>query len=74
MTNFIFKSQGTFKKINNQLEMILSELRCQRTDHAKMIYILDKLMHDRNLQKQVDKYYDESETSPQTNLDNIADN
>ncbi len=64
MTNFIFKSRGTFKKISNQLEMIQSELRHQRVDNAYIIRQLSVLVNSHNLQKQVDDFYDE--TSHQT--------
>ncbi len=66
MTNFIFKSQGTFKKISNQLDMIQSELRHQRTDMVHVLFLLNKILTDENLQKQVDDFY---ETSPQTEFE-----
>ncbi len=80
MTNFIFKSQGTFKKISNKLEMIQSELRHQRADNVHIIFLLNKLLTDKNLQKQVDDYFEKDpfgsafkesldETSPQTDLE-----
>ncbi len=65
MTNFIFKSQGTFKKISNKLDIIQSELRHQRQDNVQILYLLNKLLTDKNLQKQVDEYFEE-ETPPQT--------
>jgi len=63
MTNFIFKSQGTYKKLCQQLDIIQSELRHQRQDHILIQVMLDKLMTNKNLQTQVDDFY---ETSPQT--------
>ncbi len=66
MTNFIFKSQGTFKKISNILEMILAEQRHQRQDNIQILFLLNKVLTDKNLQKQVDQYFDQDETSPQT--------
>jgi len=66
MTNFIFKSQGTYKKLCQQLMMIQSELRHNRSDMVNMSYKLDKLLHEDNLQSQVDDFY---ETSPQTDND-----
>ncbi len=63
MTNFIFKSQGTYKKLCQQLEIIQSELRHQRVDNAYIIRQLAVLINSSNLQKQVDDFY---ETSPQT--------
>ncbi len=61
MTNFIFKSQWTFKKISNQLEMILSELRHQRQDNVQILFLINKLITAQNLQKQVDDYFDEDD-------------
>ncbi len=66
MTNFIFKSQGTYKKLCQQLEMIQSELRHQRADNAFIIRQLNQLINSDKLQKQVDDFY---ETSPQTDAD-----
>ncbi len=63
MTNFIFKSQWTFKKISNQLDMILSELRHQRADNVQIIFLINKLLTDRNLQKQVDEYFDDEDNT-----------
>ncbi len=59
MTNFIFKSQGTYKKLCQQLEMIQSELRAQRQDNTQILYLLNKLLVAKALQKQVDEYFDE---------------
>ncbi len=60
MPNFIFKSQGTFKKISNKLEIIQSELRAQRQDNVQILYLLNKLLIDKNLQKQVDEYFEDT--------------
>ncbi len=57
MTNFIFKSQATFKKISNQLEMILAEQRKQRADLQYVLVLLKFLKNDKNLQSTVDDYY-----------------
>ncbi len=65
MTNFIFKSQGTYKKLANQLEMIQSELRHQRVDNAYIIRQLAVLINADNLQKQVDDFYEDSENIPE---------
>ena len=71
MTNFIFKSQGTYKKLCQQLEIIQSELRHQRSDHSVILALLTKIEHkivlEKDLQKQVDDYFDE--TSHQTDSD-----
>ncbi len=73
MTNFIFKSQGTYKKLCQQLEIIQTELRHSRSDHAVIISLLNKLTISDHLQKQVDEFY---ETSPQTepSMDNEEQN
>ncbi len=63
MTNFIFKSQGLIKNVDNKLEMVLSELRHQRADNAFIIRQISLLLNVDKLQKQVDEFY---ETSPQT--------
>ncbi len=60
MTNFIFKSQGTYKKLCQQLEIIQSELRAQRQDNLEIKYKLDKLLVNHNLQKQVDEYFEDT--------------
>ncbi len=64
MTNFIFKSQGTYKKLDNKLEMIQSELRHQRSDMVHVISLLNKLVITDHLQKQVDDYYDSENIPP----------
>ncbi len=63
MTNFIFKSQGTYKKLCQQLVIIQTELRHQRSEHALILSMLNKLTTNKELQTQVDDFY---ETSPQT--------
>ncbi len=69
MTNFIFKSQGLIKNVDNKLKMILSELRHQRSDNIQILFLLNKLLVNKNLQKQVDQYFEDDETSPQTDQD-----
>ncbi len=61
MTNFIFKSQGTFKKISNKLDIIQNELRHNRQDNAQILFLINKLLTAKALQKQVDEYFDEAE-------------
>ncbi len=69
MTNFIFKSQWTLKKLANTLEVILNEQRHQREDLASVIRRLVKIdeslvkvlndkEHDNALQQQVDDYFE----------------
>ncbi len=69
MTNFIFKSQGTYKKLANNIEVILNEQRHQRSDLSSIIRRLvkiDSALVTMMNQKQVDDFY---ETSPQTESD-----
>ncbi len=70
MTNFIFKSQGTYKKLCQQLVIIQTELRHQRADNRQILFMLDKLIVDKNLQTQVEDFYEESPpTEPETSDD-----
>jgi len=57
MTNFIFKSSTTLKKLANQLEVTLNEQRQQRSDLAEIKFMLHKLLTEKALQETVDKYY-----------------
>ncbi len=61
MTNFIFKSQGLIKNVYNKLEIIQSELRHERADNVQILFLLNKLLVDKNIQKQVDDYYHDEE-------------
>ncbi len=63
MTNFIFKSSGLIKNVDNKLTMIQAELRHQRHDHVQILYLLNKLLNAKALQKQVDDYFDEGAES-----------
>ncbi len=58
MTNFLFKSPTTYKKLANNIEVLLNEQRHQRSDLASCLRKLDFLINDKNLQKTVDQYYD----------------
>ncbi len=60
MSNFIFKSQGTYKKLANTLEVILTEQRHQRQDLAALLYLVKKIGTDLNLESQASDYYDSS--------------
>jgi len=60
MTNFIFsRSIPTSKKFANTLQVILTEQRHQRADLNEIKFMLHKLLHNKDLQETVDKYYDE---------------
>ncbi len=85
MTNFIFKSANRLIKnvplteqfLMTKLESIQKELRHQRVDLQEINRKLMKLMIDKHLQMQVDRYFEDdtqnegipSETSPQTESD-----
>ncbi len=60
MTNFIFKSQATYKKLANQLELLLNEQRHQRSDLNEIKFILHKLQNNKDLQDTVNKFYAEA--------------
>ncbi len=60
MTNFIFKSSTTLKKLANKLEVILNEQVQQRSDLAEIKYMLHKLQNNKDLQETVDKFYKEA--------------
>ncbi len=65
MKNFFSSPlEADYQNFYNKLKIILSELRHQRQDNVQILFLLNKLLTDRNLQKQVDEYFDE--TSPQT--------
>ncbi len=62
MTNFIFKSARTdLQKIYQKLDMVQSELRHQRQDNIQILYLLNKIINNDKLQKQVDDFYDRPE-------------
>ncbi len=66
MTNFIFKSQATYKKLANSLEVLLAEQRLQRSDLQEIKFILHKLQNNRDLQTTVDKFYARDESVSET--------
>ncbi len=70
MKNFIFKSSARasdFHKILfNKLDMLLAEQRHQRQDLVIILTYCKTLQSDKNLQRQVDEYFEDDETSPQT--------
>ncbi len=67
MTNFIFKSANRLIKnspltegyLMTKLESIQKELRHQRVDLQEINRRLEKMMIDKHLQMQVDKYFEE---------------
>ncbi len=71
MTNFIFKSQGTYKKLVIKLEIIQSELRHQRVDMQHVIMLLEKFNNHANLQKQVDDFYEKGQVPARQELEDL---
>ncbi len=70
MKNFIFKSaDADLQKMFQLLETIQKNgLYCTyRID--SLLKNFDKLLNDKSLQKQVDEYFEDDETSPQTDSD-----
>ncbi len=61
MTNFIFKSSTTLKKLANTLEVILNEQRHQRNDLASLIRSMRLVTNQFNLEKTVKGYYSDKE-------------
>ncbi len=61
MTNFIFKSHETYKKLANTLQVILAEQRHQRADLQELKFMVHKLLTNKDLQNTVDKFYDEKD-------------
>ncbi len=67
MTNFIFKSANRLIKnspftesyLMNKLDFIQKELRYQRQDNQDIKRMLNKLLIDKHLQMQVDKYFED---------------
>ncbi len=62
MTNFIFKSQGTYKKLANQLEVVLNEQRHQRGDLSAILYLLKSIKNDFKLSSNVAEFHDNDES------------
>ncbi len=75
MKNFIFKSEADFHKIVfNKLDMVLAEQRHARQDLVNIARMLQSITVDKDLQKQVDQYFEDDETSPQTDTENNEHN
>ncbi len=59
MNNLFFKSHETYEKLINKLDAIQDEQRHQRMDLGQILRILNKIINDMNLQKQVDEYFED---------------
>ncbi len=67
MKNFIFKStDADFKKMFSIIETIQSNVLYLTYRIDSLLKDMKKLTVDKGLQSQVDEFFDENETSPQT--------
>ncbi len=60
MTNFIFKSSARttdLQKISQLINLALNEQRHQRSDLSEIKFMINKLLTNKDLKDQVDKYY-----------------
>ncbi len=57
------------KHIVHLLDLLLKEQRNQRLDLSAINALIKKNAMDHGLQKQVDQYFEDDETSPQTDLE-----
>jgi len=69
MKNLFLSPNGLLKNVFNKLEIIQSEQRHNRSDISLVLSLLNKLVTNANLQKQVDEFFEDDETSPQTDQD-----
>ncbi len=61
-----FDIQSQFRILNQNILYLTREV-------DKIVRLVKQLGTDKDLQQQVDKYFDEDETSPQTDSDNKRD-
>ncbi len=74
MKNFIFKStDADFKKMFSIIETIQKNVLYLTYRIDSLLKEVKGLTVDKDLQAQVDEYFDEDETSPQTDSDNKRD-
>ncbi len=66
MTNFIFKSPSDLQKISLQLKTILDNQRFLRNDISKTHLQVSRIYNALALQKQVDEFYDDSDSTKQS--------
>ncbi len=70
MKNFIFKStDADFKKMFQLIETIQKNVLYSTHQLDFLRKTILGLVHDKDLQKTVDKYFERDETSPQTDTD-----
>ncbi len=74
MKNFIFKSEADFHKIVfNKLDMLLAEQRHQRSDLSILLALINKLINNTDLQKQVDEFFESEDNQPEVTEDKEPD-
>ncbi len=64
MKNLFLSPNGLLKNVFNKLEIILAEQRHNRSDITLVLSLLNKLVVNQNLQKQVDEYFEDSPGEP----------
>ncbi len=72
MKNLFLSPNGLLKNVFNKLDIILAEQRHNRSDIVLVLSLLNKLVVNQNLQKQVDEYFEDDETSPQTDTEELG--
>ncbi len=70
MNKFLFKSsEPDLQKINSKLDIINGNLLYLTREVDKLVRLAKVVEVNKDLQLQVDKYFEDDETSPQTDLD-----
>ncbi len=59
MKNFIFKSSALPTDLQKIVQLLLTEQRAQRVDLANLLRMVKAMTINKDLQTQVDKYFDE---------------
>ncbi len=70
MNKFLFKSsEPDLQKINSKLDIINGNLLYLTREVDKLVRLAKVVEVNKDLQLQVDKYFEDDETSPQTDSD-----
>ena len=81
MKNFIFKSANglikndsiSIEELDKRLQIMQTEMRHQRSDLRDIKLMLNKLLIDKHLQHQVDKYFEDEIPEDNTHPENEKD-
>ncbi len=74
MTKFIFKSNASdLQKISQSIETIQKNVLYLTYRVDSILKYMKELVTDKGLQKQVDEYFEDDETSPQTDSETKED-